>query len=72
MACQPKIFLVLAIICLFELELVSSGQKLEHYGYMEKLYRKCNAPKNVIVTRSQILAKEILPTMMLSKYESVF
>ena len=51
--------------------LLISGLHSEHFGFMEKLFRKCNSPSKIIDSKSPILAKAILPTMTMSKHNFI-
>ena len=38
------------------------GSNPIHFGFMEKLFNRCNSPKHFIDSNSPILARGILPT----------
>ena len=66
-----KVLYMMTLLLLLGLE-PSPGQNLDQFGFMKKLFKKCNNPANFIETRTPILAKGIPPTRTISKLQIFF
>ena len=66
--CKSKVFYMMTLLLLLVLE-PSPCQNLDQFGFMKKLFKKCNNPANFIETRTPILAKGIPPSVTISKLQ---